>query len=349
MTSGSNAAEDHRTVSELISWALTGPPDLSRGPGSEPERFAAALRKTVCQVDSMRRELEGVDSRRRPWWTLKGEAKNADIFERSIRREKAGEPWQDALRVAIERAALSPTRGEGMVRDALRANLVRDVAVTAGLKVSRGRESPPYRTACDVVALAEEIWKRGNEEDTQERHVAETMLNLLTRIQGLSATLEIANKAREEAERIAALVVASQAELEVARQAKKDAERIAALKAARQVVDEAEREFKASVDRLEKHLAETAGSAQPLRSAANMLEVWHKNDRVTGASAGAAEKAAKQLQALRFYGPGEGGIDDDAWELANRRLKVIARGCPRPWDAAVVEEWMEALETESPP
>ena len=142
MMSRSNAAEDHRTVSELISWALTGPPDLSRGPGSEPERFAAALRKTVCQVDSMRRELEGVDSRRRPWWTLKGEAKNADIFERSIRREKAGEPWQDAMRVAIERADLSPTRGEGMVRDALRANLVRDVAVTAGLKVSRGRESP---------------------------------------------------------------------------------------------------------------------------------------------------------------------------------------------------------------
>ena len=329
MTSGSNAAEDHRTVSELINWALTGPPDLSRGPGSEPERFAAALPETVCQVDSIRRVLEGVDLHRRPWWTLKGKAKKADIFERSIRREKAGEPWQDAMRVAIERADLSPTRGEGMVRDALRANLVRYVAVAAGLKVSRGRESPPYRTACDAVALAEEVWKRGNEKDREAKHVAVTMLNLLTSIRGLSATLEIANKARKEAERIA--------RLEVASLAKEEAERV--------VVGE----LKAGVDRLEKHLAETAGSAQPLRTAANMLEVWHKNDRVTGASAGAAEKAAKQLQALRFYGPGEGGIDDDAWELANRRLKVIARGCPRPWDAAVVEEWMEALETESPP
>ena len=325
MTSRSNAAEDHRTVSELITWALTGPPDLSWGAGSEPERFAAALPETVCQVGYIHRELEGVDPRRRPWWTLKGEAKNADIFERSIRREKAGEPWQEALRVAIKRAALSPTRGQGMVRDALRANLVRYVAVVAGLKVSRGRESPPYRTACDAVALAEEVWKRSNEKDAEAKHIAVIMLELLTRTRELSATLEIANQAKKEAERIARLEVESLAK------------------------EEAEREFKASVDRLDKHLAETAGSAQPLTSAANILEVWRKNDRVTGASAAAAEKAAKQLQAWRFCTPGEAGIDDATWEQANKRLKVIERGCPRPWDADVVEKRMEALESESPP
>ena len=334
MTSRSNAAEDHRTASELTIWAMTGPPDLSRGPGSEPERFAAALPETVWRVDSIRRVLEGVEPHRRPWWTLKGEAKNADIFkralarmeyERSIRREKADELWQDALRVAIEQAALSPTRGQGMVRDALRANFVRYVAVTAGLKVSRGRESPPYRTACDAVALAEEVWKRGNGKEAGAKHVAVIMLELLAGTRGLSATLEIANQAKREAERIARLEAASPAK------------------------EEAEREFKAGVDRLEKHLAETAGSAQPLTSAANMLEVWHRNDRVTGASAADAEKAAKLLQAWRLCSPEEAGIGDATWEQANQRLQVIARGCPRPWDADVVEEWMEALESESPP
>jgi len=181
----------------LITWALIWPPDpdVSKGSGSEAERFAAVLPETVWQVDHNHRVLEGsFDPHRPPWWTLKDDAKKADIFkralarvdyERRIRLKKGDGPWQDALRVAIERSALSPTRGQGMVRDALRANLVRYVAVATGLKVSRGRvSSPPYRTACDAVALAEAVWESGNKAGED---IAVLMLELLTDTPELSA------------------------------------------------------------------------------------------------------------------------------------------------------------------
>ena len=347
------ANNDVQTSTELINWALNWPPDpdVSKGSGSEAERFAAVLPETVWQVDHIHRMLEGnIDPRRPPWWTLKDDAKKADVFkralarvkyERSIRREKADGPWldaqwQDVLRVAIERAALSPTRGQGMVRDALRANLVRYVAVATGLKVSRGRESsPPYRTACDAVALAEAVWETGS----QAGHdVAVLMLELLTDTPELSAAAE------EDATRKTPTVVTI---------AKKQADRIVAeldnAKTAAEVEHIFGREYKSGVRELEAWLEEWADSASPLPSAARILQVWNEEDRVSRATAADVEKAVVGLKRWRFVLPEEAGLPKATWEkalnqLAWLRKEIDAGRSPRPWHAATVEKGLKRLE-----
>ena len=52
----------------LITWALSWPPDpdVSKGSGSEAERFAAVLPETVWQVDHNHRVLEGSFDPHRP-------------------------------------------------------------------------------------------------------------------------------------------------------------------------------------------------------------------------------------------------------------------------------------------
>lgn len=343
---------DVQTASELLVWALAVPPDMSRGSGSESERFAAVLPHVVCQVEYIHRKVEGTGvsagQRRHHWWVLDGDAKRADVFERAIQQvkyersgragraseEEEDDRWREVLRIAIERASLSPTRGKGMVRDALRASHVRHVAVAAGLKVSRGRESPPYRTACDAVALAELVWKRGHEADTHERRVAAIMLELLTCTRGLSATLEIASLARKEAERMVTL--------DLTGLAKEEAERVVG------------REFGTGLGRLEACLAEHSESASPLPSAANILQIWNRGDRVSRASATDAELAVRLLWIYRTSLPQEVGISDAVWEAAIQRLERIRKASDadeakmlRPWHAATVEKGGERQD--SPP
>ena len=65
------ANNDVQTRTELITWALSWPPDpdVSKGSGSEAERFAAVLPETVWQVDHNHRVLEGSFDPHRPlWW-----------------------------------------------------------------------------------------------------------------------------------------------------------------------------------------------------------------------------------------------------------------------------------------
>lgn len=330
---------------ELVLWALSWPPDISQLSGSEAARFAEVLPVTVGKVDEMQRTLDGSlkgRSTRVPWWILKGAAKEEQIYKdalrqvdnassigrerddgtgedaRSIDQERRDEAWHSALRTAITRAALSPTRGKGMVRDGLRAALVRYVADIAGLAVSRGADSPPpFRTACDAVALAERIWKRGIKEGEDAEEVAALMLGLLTRTE-LSATEEIADMAEKKAERIV-----------------------------REGKQADEGELAACTRALDKWLAKTAGSAEPLKSAVNILQVWNREDRVSSATAADVQGAEKMLGLWRA-GP---GIAEASWDKAVRQLAWLRKALadpeasrPRPWHITTVEKGMKRQE-----
>lgn len=340
-----------QTQNELVLWALNWPPDMSRLPDSEAARFAEVLPETVGKVDEMQRTLDGSlkgRSSRVPWWILKGAAKEEQIYEaalrqvdyassigrrrddgtgedaRSIDQPRRDEAWPSALRTAIKRAALSPTRGKGMVRDGLRANLVRYVAEIAGLSVSRGADSPPpFRTACDAVALAERIWKRSTEAGEDAEVVAALMLGLLTRTE-LSATEEIAGMAQEKAERIV-------------REGKQADE--GELAACARALDEWLAKTAGS--------AETPGSAEPLKSAVNILQIWNKEDRVSRATAADVQGAEKLLGMWRA-GP---GIAEASWDKAVRQLAWLRTALadpeasrPRLWHIPTVEKGMKRQE-----
>lgn len=350
-----DAFNDERfaTVQEVMMWALQGPPDPSRLPGTEAKRFAGVLLQTVQHLDYIEYKLKGtaaaLSRRPVPWWTLKGKEKKERIFQDAIKRatledmprswdvsdadatrlaklKLGGEPWRGTmdeatLRAVIERASLSPTLGQGIVRRKLRAAGVLYVAQIAGLKVSRGRSSPPpYLTACDAFAMAEEIWKRGEaKDDPHARDVAMIMLTLLTCTPELSATLQITNMARKEAEKIVKLKTES----------------------------EVEPALQASVDLLAEELKKAGASHQPIIASATFIELWHKYERVTGAGSAVAQAALQSLYSWQACLPFP--LGNELVERAVKRLEWLGRGGARPWDAAAVEKGIKELESKESP